>query len=938
MKKIVSLLIAILLVVSATPISVSAAATNILLGKKYTHTGTAWYADHSDDSNCTYLTDGKTGGSYTGSEYFGLMKQNAFIEFNFDSPEYVKEIQINHYVATNAGVRTPKYVTISVKTEADGAWQELYMDAYPYLDTLAVFRLPERIKVYGMKFYFMMDSNFLFLKEIMAYDNNTTQTADVSLPAFVDRGTNLAKGKSYTRGVWIHPNYPDTDNKELTDGILGNESYADPAWSGTRKNMSYSGDSHDRWPLHTVTIDLEKVCSVTQVKTNFLRNSVAEIALPDALRIYTSVDGENWSKIAHYSDLNSTVAPNYVFTFGWHYDSNIFGKMTDVTGDPDSIIKARYVRVDFEPRSTHNFIDEITVMGYEGVVSDATTLAKTSKLENDTIQKVSAETGYVQDMVLCYQHDGVTWSKEKFKPILTYVDQNNNSVDTLYDTVLFLAQRYNYERVYDGDNDIVKIDHWNAYIEKCFGEDGDVYLLNEAAKQASSDLNDPDYKANYVIMVPYPAQSAVEFGEVNGRSLDLSVDDDAKYLVEWYLDEVISRIEDGDYDYLDFKGFYWMAEYPSRPNIISYTNSLIKDRNLTSYWIPYYGSTGYFWREYLGFDAVTLQPSHYFNDSYDLGTKFVGAVSKMGGVGNFGVEFEFDGNVMSNVFKYNKFLDYLNAATEYNFDGPGLFRNWYMGGSAVPDLAASKLPDMRKMYDAIYGVIKGTHKVAPYLDNINDNMLSGMTYTHNVDDANWYAERSTDTSTTFLTDGLATGTFYGDAFFGIKNQDATIQFDFTSGKKLSELHIVSFQDSGANVGLAKNLDVYVKLQKNSDTWVKIYSGAVTDKHFVIKSDDITANIYGIKLDFKKNGPFLFLKEIMAFSEPTEINADVPFTYEPAPGDLNGDMAINSDDVTLFKKYFAGFDVEIAETATDVNADGTTNRADLLRLIKNVVNP
>lgn len=53
--------------------------------------------------------------------------------------------------------------------------------------------------------------------------------------------------------------------------------------------------------------------------------------------------------------------------------------------------------------------------------------------------------------------------------------------------------------------------------------------------------------------------------------------------------------------------------------------------------------------------------------------------------------------------------------------------------------------------------------------------------------------------------------------------------------------------------------------------------------------------------------------------------------DPVYGDVNGDGAVNSKDLTRLMKYVAGENVEIY--GGDINGDGTVNAKDLTRLMK-----
>ncbi len=912
----------------ALPLSANAITVyndNLLLGKTYTHNGTDWYADRSTDTDSTFLTDGAVGGRYPSSNYYGVKNsESPDIRFDFsDSPITFSEIHINFIKSGEAGITLPNFI-LSYKPEKTSGWVTLYMG--DVTDDDFILKSDELIKAYGLKFNFLSTGTFVFVKEIMAYGYETPATCDRVMEV-KDLSDVISVGKEYTNTRYVDPLYPDTGNSELTDGVYGTFGEYDE-WTGTIKNMSESGMAYDVWPLYTTVIDLEKLYSVSNVQVNFLRDTVKRISQPQAIRIYASEDGENWMKIAY---LNNIFNPykNYIYTYGWKTEG-LNGNMNSLIDDN---IKARYIRVDFEPKGEHSALDEITVTGTDDLTG-AVTLYNLSKLENGEVMKVSDKTGYIRDMALCYQHTG-EWTKERYKPIITYIDKSNNSVDMLYDAVLFLAQTYDGRRVYDIDNEDVTIDDWHSYLDMTFGADGDVATLNEAAKQASIDLNDPDFKTKYVVMIPYPAQSAVAFGELNGRSLDLSNDDDAKYLLDWYIDEVCKYVENSDYPYLEFKGLYWMNEYPSRPHLITYANETVREKGYLSYWIPYFYSTGYFWREDLGFDALTLQPNHFFKDANDNtlgagGTKIIETVAKLGAYGNFGVEMEFDTSLMSNLEDYNKALDYLNAAVIMGFDGPDYFRNWYLGGNLINEIAYSKLPDSRNFYDYIYELMNGTYEIKPYLTEMNDNLLRGLSYTHNVTNPdNWYKDRSIDADCTFLTDGLAGGNFYGNRFLGVKNQDVTVEFNFDSTKAVKELHTYVFEEQSSALYLPQNLNIYAK---NNNGWVLIYSGAVSGQHTVIR---LNRKYYtdGLKFEFTRQRTFLFIKEIMAFEENTDIVPDFSVTLPCEKGDINEDGIIDINDVDLFKCYFADYDVKICDETSDINGDGKITRIDLLRLMK-----
>ncbi|MEG2597318.1 MAG: DUF4855 domain-containing protein, partial [Oscillospiraceae bacterium] len=272
-----------------------------------------------------------------------------------------------------------------------------------------------------------------------------------------------------------------------------------------------------------------------------------------------------------------------------------------------------------------------------------------------------------------------------------------------------------------------QIEDWTWYLDKMFRSGGDVENLNTAAKQAAIDLNDPNYKANMVIMIPGIESKCVNFGTLNGRTLNLSVEADWKYLLDWYIHEITSYVEKGQYDHINFKGFYWLNEDGGYTrNIIEYAADKVHETGTYFYWIPFYFGSGALWSRDLGFDATALQPNHFFADPGDDkgygadGTKQVINAAKLASYANIGIEIECDERMLTDPTRYNQYLDYLNASVENGFGGRDVYRNWYNGVRTFGAAARSTIPKVRNLYDYTYQMIKGnlTEKI-PYITTLS---------------------------------------------------------------------------------------------------------------------------------------------------------------------------------------------------------------------------
>ncbi len=687
---------------------------------------------------------------------------------------------------------------------------------------------------------------------------------------------NMALGKPYTvTPANIDNTYPDTGGTELTDGIRGSDSLADPAWFGF-KGLDYL-NKYDLWPIKTIIVDLQDVKTITSLQFNMKGGNK-----PWRILTFASMDGKQWTPLSENRDINIWLAQ--LDSFGWHFtdtngisqdlsgadmvacryvrqwtplsenrDINIwlaqldsFGwHFTDTNGISQDLsgadmVACRYVRIDIEV-CNWNTIDEIEIMGYDGVKDGALIAEGGRELENGREYLVPSEetTGGIHDLVLCYngwygvdaetQNPIGDWSPEQYKPYLTYVNADGKSVDTMFDGVLLLGLWSQYGRPFTPDPDVgnPQIEDWLWYFDKTFKEGGDIDNLNEAAKQASIDLGDPNYKVKLVLTIPEVPLTVEKFGTLNGRELDIdnlneaakqaSIDlgdpnykvklvltipevpltvekfgtlngrelnltreEDWKYLISWWLDKVITEMESRNYEYIDFAGIYWLAETLGtevEPRL--YAADLIHDAGYHFYWIPYFFASGTLWADKAGFDAVALQPNHFFDEPMDAadlihdagyhfywipyffasgtlwadkagfdavalqpnhffdepmdttgagagGTTRVDNAAKLASYGQIGIEMEFDNRIMDSPHRYNQYLDYLNCGVNNGFDGPNVYRAWYQGQRDLYPLAYAKQQQFRDLYDYTYQFMKGTlTNTIPHIEEFSDAPTDG---------------------------------------------------------------------------------------------------------------------------------------------------------------------------------------------------------------------
>ena len=576
------------------------------------------------------------------------------------------------------------------------------------------------------------ENGYAYLDEVQVY-GKMGKCSNASLSKGSDGLYNVAAGKSYEvlpfRGPTQHP---DADNLEITDLNFGTESLEDSAWSELNQNEMQGNNYVTRWPLREIIVDLGDVKTITKTRLQLTGVFNMNFRRPWAVYTYASMDGETWTPLSR--NYSGGIWGSGFAAYGWH-NTDSSGTDHDQTGGA-AMMAARYVRVDVEPWFAA-LVSELEVFGYDGHLEGAA-VAENGRLLEDgqEFQHVGESTGGINDLVLCYNGfynvggnpEYGNWNRSDFRPYLTYIDEDGKAVDTMFDGILLLGLRSQYGRYFmqTGDTDHLQEEDWYWYLDKTFGEGGDVDELNEAAKIAAEELNDPDYKVKLVVMDPGIYTSHTKFGYLGGdHVLNFKVDADWKYASEWWLSEVERRFNEGNYDHVELAGYYWLDEQYGFGETLwyqEYHRQWVHDHGYKFYWIPMSPANGYLWGHDVGFDAVAFQPGHYFTNPYEmnkkgyLGTGYVENCIGLASYGNMTIEFEMDPATFTNHAKYNQFLDYLNAAQMHGIGEPSVYRAWYQDVKAVLQAAYSGNETVRSLYDYMYQLKNGEYEVQPYID------------------------------------------------------------------------------------------------------------------------------------------------------------------------------------------------------------------------------
>lgn len=497
--------------------------------------------------------------------------------------------------------------------------------------------------------------------------------------------TNLASGKTYTVEYVTpidnaYPNLAYKEESRLTDGKTASASYSDSNWL-----QLYRGTAA------IITIDLGEVCTVNEAELGMFQNGAAGILSARYVNVYVSEDGETYGKAGGIVDNNTVRSANV---------ARINKKIAF-----DGSYKARYVRLEIES-NIFLYVDEISVYGVTGTANAVSAPAYTEPADKGYAKAESLDG--ISSICLLYTSSG-DYSQEKLRYYASYVDNNGNSTDMLFDSLLFLdvtASSYD------------SIDDMKAFMKKCIGASTSTNLtgLDKVIGELKSTiLLGYDYKYPVFISTPTLGFSYDVFGEIDGEQIKLSSYESRMKVIQWYVDYVQSEFAACGFENIELKGMYWFTESINHKTsnheeqLMAGFNEYCHSKDLKTIWIPYYSATGYELANDLGFDCATMQVGHAFdrggesevgNATADAVIDCVDSITKFG----LGIEFEYDKNVSNS---YNRFAAYVHGAYQGGLMEDGVMMMYQAGDHLYT--CATGASSYRKVYDLLYSYCAKTY-------------------------------------------------------------------------------------------------------------------------------------------------------------------------------------------------------------------------------------
>ena len=315
----------------------------------------------------------------------------------------------------------------------------------------------------------------------------------------------------------------------------------------------------------------------------------------------------------------------------------------------------------------------------------------------------------VQDLALIYQGGShrLDWTVDEFRPYVVH-EFADGTKDWLFDGFLFLEFKNGSGRHYTVGYEKLNArkGEWAWLLDRIFEQGKSLSALDACITEEIAELGKPGFKHQIVLGLPEAILDQKDWGELDGRVLDFSKEEDQLAATRWYIDELMKRFKAAKYKNLELSGFYWVAETNSHCGeltvpISEYIHSLGK----LFYWIPYWQSKGAGEWKALGFDVAYQQPNHFFNHSIpDSRLDDACAFAREHGMA---MEFEFDEKATadrenSSHARMKAYIDHFEKNDVFNSSALA----YYCGNRGVLTLHESKNPADHALMDRLARLIQ----------------------------------------------------------------------------------------------------------------------------------------------------------------------------------------------------------------------------------------
>lgn len=645
------------------------------------------------------------------------------ITFDLGEGEHaLADVEINMLRQVDYGIELPDSVILSVSEDG-----EEFVDLSTLKSPSDVgegnvfvyrFALPVTVSARYIRLTFRRKAqNFLFLDEITGYEYCKDGTIDPST------GSSTAEVKlvydyyeyDLKKDVTVAVSPSDSDyntrqNLALLEGVEVNAKHFDPfdpshTASNTDKaglaklidgekaaKAAYSDPAFVRFYRgcgRHIVVDLGNEMAVDSVEAEFLNKISVGIAVPPAVMVSVSNDGESW-----------------ITTYGG--STMEYGSKEECLHTVSAVFKetyrVRYIRISFttvpeNSTSSNVYLSEIQVFGKKN--------AENIPEAQDDPSIVMGRYPDVEDLgcnnVLLAAVNGN--AKENPTRNLdvagalkhqAYLDDRGNILDTFYDSVLFCpSNSFPFTSDVKANADLYRAD--------MFTEGLNLYAWDEAARQVQEAIpGTADATVWLNLMCPNSRQTCPDL-DGDSKAEDLSTVEGQLAYLKYQVDEYLKAWEKADFEHISLLGFYWNNETIHKDNlamekaVIGGINAYIHEKGYKSFWCPYYSAYGtWLWQE-LGFDVACLQPNYMFYVTEPTRLTSTADTALI-----YGMCVEIEIEVVSGEGSVGKYREYLREGFDSGYMHS--VKLYYVSGtpSAIASAYDSKDPLAHSVYEDTY--------------------------------------------------------------------------------------------------------------------------------------------------------------------------------------------------------------------------------------------
>lgn len=688
-------------------------AANLLLGRTY-KISRATNETYTDSSNYK-LTNGKTSAFFNTQDFVAWNGGDVNVDFDFGDVEHaIAVMDVGCLRVIDYAIGSPSYVEILASSDGkvyySAGKQFLPKGVYTTEKTVFRFAFPKAITARYIRVAFgSIDSGFLFVDEIAGYEYR--EDGDIILyPEEPQRAKGYvydfygeALGKGDTAVSESDADYDTVQNLALLPGVAVTAQSFDPIAAGSTNTPAEglaSKLANGRFPTiatyddpdwaifnrgtgRHIIVDLGREMAISGYKTVFLEYPKVGVAAPPAAIISLSSDGETWVPVADFYN------PDYFRTEAIEF---MYGE-----ADFGAEYRARYLRMSFQT-DMGTYVGELEVIGRKNAAE-----AKEPVPMKDRFGRYTDDGGTGCENIVFATCSNVfgdadnpdyVITRDSAKYYLGYVSPEGEIKDDFFDSFA-VCPRGDHTKHRDRNEST------DRYIAELFDdEDRSIPALDKAKGDVNAALGRND-KLKLWISVTVPAEGDVFNGEsVNSAESSFSC-------VKYQVDETLKRINAGNFQNIEFLGFYWSYECLRNEidlGCAKLFNEYVHSLGLKSFWCPYYNAK-WAWRCHeCGFDITCMQPNYMFCETVGQERlKTTDTLARM-----YGMCVEMEIQELGSRDERNRYTDYLAAGIEYGYMEP--LKVYYQGAFPGCYLWAAQSEDreVRRVYDLTYKYAKGT--------------------------------------------------------------------------------------------------------------------------------------------------------------------------------------------------------------------------------------